>query len=139
MRGFVLAELIIVMALIGVFTSISLIGFSSLEEYFLSRSAKNEVMTILDRTRNAAISMKENDGWSFRFEGNEAMVFKGNDYSLRDSSFDELYELPKNTSGTTTGDIYFEPMTGYSSFASVTLDTGTSTIEISVSDNGIIK
>ena len=127
------------MSLVGVFTALSITGYVSFEKFFMSRSAESEVRTILDRARTLAIGMYENDGWSFRIENNGAMIFKGDDFSTRDDSFDEIYELKRKTTATTTSDIYFEPITGNSLAATTTITSGSTTIDIFVSDNGIIR
>lgn len=139
MKGFVLAEIIIVISIIAIFTTLTITGFSTFEKYFLSRSAEVEVRTILDRTRNLAIYMYENDGWSFRFQNGEALIFKGNDFDNRDTNFDEFYEISKKVLATTTSDIYFQPLTGHSSSSTVSISTGTSTKNIIVSDYGTIR
>jgi len=139
MKGFFLVELIVVIALISIFTTLSVFGFVNLDYFFRSRSAESEIMTILDRTRNLALSMYQGDGWSFRIENNQAMIFKGSDFSNRNINFDEFYELPAKTFATTTSDIYFAPMTGFSSNATTTINSGTTTVDIIISGNGIVR
>lgn len=139
MKGFFIVELIIVMSLVAIFASLSLTGFLNLEQYFLKRSTKNEIITILDRTRNFAIGMRENDGWSFRIENGRALIYKGNDFNNREVNFDEFYDLPKKALVNTTSDIYFSPMTGYSNNATTTIEFNSTTESIFVSNNGFIK
>jgi Tfp pilus assembly protein PilE len=139
MKGFILTELIIVIGLITIFTGLTIFSYQNLESYFLTRSAKNEVLTVLDRARNLAISMYQSDGWSFRVEENKLLIYKGNNFDTRNQSYDEFYEVPKKVTATTSSDIYFAPITGFAVPATTTLYLASSTINILVNNNGNIK
>jgi hypothetical protein len=139
MKGFILTELIIVMGLVTIFTGLTLFSYQSLESYFLTRSAKNEVLTVLDRARNLSLAMYQMDGWTFRVQDNKLMIYKGNNFGSRNQTFDEYYDLPKKVTVTTSSDIYFAPITGFSNNSTTTINLASSTINILVSNNGNIK
>ncbi|MFM2393442.1 MAG: hypothetical protein RLZZ546_1424 [Bacteroidota bacterium] len=140
MKGFSIVEILVSLSIFSVFIAISFASYTQLEKFFYQRSAEEEIRTVLDRARNLAIGINNGNGWSFRIEGDKAMIFLGNNYSSRDVGHDEFYDLPAKTTATTTSDIYFNPMTGFiSSSATTTISVSGSSTSVTISKYGIIK
>ena len=116
-KGFTLIELLIVIAIIGIITSIVTLSFL---EQTKTRSIQGEalsVLAILDQARSLAMSSKENTDFGVNISTSTLTLFKGSSYNQNDSSNSnesvaggiELVNISLNGGGS---QIVFERLTG---------------------------
>lgn len=102
-----------------------------------------EVIRIMRRAQNMAMAGRADSDFGVYFFSGSYTLFKGDDYSSRDTSYDENFEAPSSvTISTDFGDeIYFNKITGNpSTTGAVTLtsDAGESD-DVVVNSEGLVE
>ncbi len=116
--GFTLLELIIVLALLGLFLTLTIpFGIDFYRENVLqeqtSRLANN-----LKLAQSHAQSQKDNSSWGIRFEPTDQgctncyVMFQGNSYSERNSAYDKVFNVTSGVTMEGVVEIVFEKGTG---------------------------
>jgi prepilin-type N-terminal cleavage/methylation domain-containing protein len=117
-KGFTLLELIIVLALLGLFLTLTIpFGMDFYRENVLqeqtSRLANN-----LKIAQSHAQSQKDNSSWGIKFEPTDQgctncyVMFQGNSYSERNSTYDKVFNITSGVTMEGVIEIVFEKVTG---------------------------
>jgi type IV pilus assembly protein PilA len=134
--AFSIIELLIVIAIIGILSTLSIPLYRSYQIRHDLNRAKSQVAQGLQRAKLNAQGGKNDDVWSFYVPG--GVLFQGSDYATRDPAKEELYPMPTTieSSGLTqvtydkrglpnvTGDIIIKPLNAGSNSvtAKITVD-----------------
>lgn len=105
-------EILLSVALIGILTGVSI-------PIYLSFQTKNDVdittNTLISALNQAKVRSQAGEGddqWGVKVDADQLTLFKGGNYSARDSSFDEVYIIKGNISFQDTPEIVFERRSG---------------------------
>src|SRR3989338_510991 len=120
MRGFTLVELLLSVAVIGILTA-GVLGFS----LFLLRSndmelALSATAQTLRRAQTLARSGQHDGAWGVKLQSETITIFHGNSYANRDSSLDEVTDLPSTIAVSGLTEVTYAAATGTPSSAGVT-------------------
>ncbi len=141
-KGFTLLEIIIVIALIALFSAlIAPVGMDFYRSENIERQA-NLLKKNLELARDQAISGKLDSAWSIKFEENKYTIFKGDDWGGRNETYDKEFNIPSSMEIELEGEIdeiTFEKITGGPSYSNnITLDYGETQRVIKISKEGLI-
>jgi type II secretory pathway pseudopilin PulG len=95
-KGFSLIEMLVIIGILVILISMSasaLLLFR--KESDLSNNAE-EIVSALRRAQNKSLASEAGGHYGVYFNSSQYILFKGEDYVSRDSSFDEINELPNN-------------------------------------------
>lgn len=124
-KGFTLIELLISITLISLLLAAA-VPFSI---NFLRRenlaSTKMDVISVLRRAQNKAMTGEGDTNWGVRFTAGEYILY---------GSYEEDYDYP-NTINISASDVVFQKLTGLTTPTVITLDTET----ISINSHGLIE
>lgn len=99
----------------------------------------DKVVRTLRKAQGYALAGKENSVWGVHYESGYLVLFKGNNYLGRDSSFDEEFTIPRAITITGLGDIYFNQLWGEpSGTPSITVFTPRDSETITINSGGLI-
>jgi prepilin-type N-terminal cleavage/methylation domain-containing protein len=139
-NGFTLIEILLVVVLISIITAFSVPVFSSLVG---STELNDSVDKLVHASRRAQLlseTMKEDLSWGIFVDTDKIVVFGGDDYATRNSSFDEAYFFAEqiNVSGDT--EFVFEKLTGFpDSSVSLTLENNFGSQIVDINEVGLIE
>jgi prepilin-type N-terminal cleavage/methylation domain-containing protein len=121
-HGFTLIEAILVVAMIGILTGISV----PLSQNFQNRNeldiAANATAQSLRRARVLSQSVAGDTSWGVKIQTGSVVMFKGASYATRDTTFDETFTIPSNLTISNLSEVVFTKFTG------LPQSTGTTTI-----------
>ncbi|MFH1671337.1 MAG: prepilin-type N-terminal cleavage/methylation domain-containing protein [Candidatus Portnoybacteria bacterium] len=100
MKGFTLAEILIVIGILVILAALAVPAFNVfLKESDLNRSSE-EIAGLLRLAQSRTISSEGGSQWGVYFtdspDPDQYILFKGMSYALRDVSFDEVYSFSEN-------------------------------------------
>ncbi|MFH1632230.1 MAG: prepilin-type N-terminal cleavage/methylation domain-containing protein [bacterium] len=126
-RGFTLVEVLVVVAILALIVFIATgLGANTLTKNQIGIET-DQMISLLRRAQARSVSGYQDDVWGVHLTSTDYTLFKSNDYATRDTSFDEVYNLPSSLSASGLTDVVFEIRTGE------TTDTGTITLTLSAS------
>ncbi|MFA5644654.1 MAG: type II secretion system protein [Patescibacteria group bacterium] len=95
-KAFTLMELILVVALIVITSAITApIYFSAKSGDDLDNSA-DVLASSIRRAQILSMAVEGDSSWGVKIENDNIIIFRGDDYSLRDSNWDESVKINKN-------------------------------------------
>lgn len=139
-KGVSLMETILVVALI-------ILILSTTAPVYFSYHTRNNLYIIstmvakyLRQAQAMSFAMIHDDAWSLRIENSRIVIYKGNDFTARDMSFDVVYDLPQNVDITGSNDIQYTKYYGeIDSVKNFTLtNSANQTIDFTVNTKGMI-
>ncbi len=113
-KGFTLAELLITIALMAIFTVITVpYGI----KFYRSRTIEEEsraLVNVLERAKSHAVSGKEDSSWGIRFihDENKYIFFKGDSYEDKNQEYNQNFILSPGIKTSGFIEIVFERHTG---------------------------
>ena len=111
-KNFTLVELIMVMGILALLTVISLplaINFYRTRQLDVH---ENGIVQVLRRAQLKAMSVEDDSSFGVYITPDRYVLFKGDSYSARDFTYDEIYELPSNLSVSGISEIVFSRLRG---------------------------
>lgn len=93
-RGFTLLEVLLSVAIITMLTGLSLPVFTSFNNRNDVDLATQSLVDALRRAQVYARGVKADDQWSVNVQAGAITVFKGVNFSARDTSYDEVTAIP---------------------------------------------
>lgn len=100
-RGIALIELIVVIGILAILVGISATAFLFLRKKTDLDSSTQEIINMLRIAREKTIASEQASQYGVYFDDtispHQYILFKGENFSLRDGSFDEVHKLPQNT------------------------------------------
>jgi len=122
--AFTLLEILLVVAIISI---VSGIGLSIYQSYQNKNSLIIAANTIKQTLRRAQVASQANDGnttWGVKIQTGNIILFKGTSYALRDTTYDETFEMPTTLAIGGIQEITFTIMYGLpSTFGTISLTT----------------
>lgn len=120
--GFSLVEVMIVIGIFALFIGFSDSVFTNFKTFNETKIATQSIVQAIRHAQSNASKIKENDKWGAYITSQNATIFKGNSYALRDNNFDQVIALPRGITIDSDTEIVFEKVTGE------TNDVGTITV-----------
>ncbi len=117
--GFTLLELLLVIGILAllIITSLPLvINFYKIRALGVH---ENGIVQTLRRAQLKAMSVEDDSSFGVYLTSEKYVLFKGNFYGIRDTAYDEIFDLPNNLSVIGPSEIVFSKLRGTPS------DTGT--------------
>lgn len=106
-KSFTLLEILLVIAAFAILLGVSFPLYSNLFQKNDLDTAVTITTEAIYRARLVSKLKKNEDGWSVYLTDDKVVVYKGDDYALRDIIFDEEYSLPGSVSVSGLNDINF--------------------------------
>ena len=94
--GFTLLEVLLSIIIIGILVGVSIPVYQSFQVKNSLDLAVNAIAQSLRRAQALAQAIDGDSSWGVKIQSGSIILFKGNDYSSRDSNFDEMFDLPTN-------------------------------------------
>lgn len=137
--GFTLLEALLSISIIGILTGISLPLYSAMQR---RGDLTTTTQASVDKLRLAQTYARDGyhgDAWSVRFDSAAVTLYKGHNYSSRDSSYDEVFAIPSAVSTPGGTDIHFQELTGFPTASStIEFSKGSQSDTITINDKGAI-
>ena len=140
-NGFSVIELILVMGILTLLLSISIppgITFYKTREFNVH---KNGIVQSLRRAQLKAMSIEGDSPFGiYVSSGQRYVLFKGDSYATRDSSYDEIFDLPNNFQVLGVSEFVFSKLSGTpSNIGTTTLIADTFSEDIHINELGRIN
>jgi len=121
-RGFALMEVLLVIAILGMISGISIPMYRDYQIRSDLDSSTEQVTQGLSRARLLAQSGQQDSAWGFYVPA--GVLFKGDSYETRDANYDEVYPMPSTITTTGPTEITYSKLAGVPSMTgSITLTT----------------
>ncbi len=143
-RGVTIAEIVIIIAIIGLLTTVIALPFSTFRQRQALQNSTNAVVAALNEARTRTLAAVGNTYYSVRIESAQVIVFVGSTYSSSTSTNEQIaIETPVTVSWSLQGggsSITFDRLTGTTSqYGTLTLSLPNgSTKTVTVSSLGTI-
>ncbi len=136
-RAFTLVEGLIVIAILGILTGVTLPMYKEYSERADLELAADQVTQGLSRAKLLSELNEQDSPWGFSID--EGVLFKGGDYGTRDAAFDESYPIEDDISTSGLSEVSFAQLTGKpSATGSLTLGLGGSSIVLVLGNDGSV-
>ncbi|QQS58770.1 type II secretion system protein [Candidatus Peregrinibacteria bacterium] len=137
--GFTLLEILLVVALFTALAGVSLpVSLAFLQKSSLDVTAQNTVQT-LRRARTLAQSSAHDMSWGVYAEGGQIILFGGDSYATRNTSFDETLPIPELISVSGQQETVFEKFSGKPKNAgTLSFQALNDTLPITIGANGLL-
>lgn len=118
-KGITIIEILIVIAIIGIISSVVLLSLSSFRNEQALKNTTIDIVSILNKARQKTLSSVNSNNYSVHFESDRAVLFTGETYSAVDSTnevipFSQAVSIPisggLNIGG--SSNVTFERLTG---------------------------
>lgn len=140
-NGFTLIEILLSLALLGIIGGMSVPLYQS----FQNQNQLNVAATTMTQTlRRAQALSRANDGdskWGVYVETGAITLFQGDDFSSRNTVFDEQFDIPESLSVSGGQEFVFAKVTGLPDMAGSVTIVGPADSErsVSVNDQGMVS
>lgn len=128
LRGFVLLELLLSIALITVIAGVSVPAYHLLQVKNDLDIATNTVVQSLSRAQILSQAVDRDTSWGVKMQSGSITLFKGTSFASRDANFDEQFDVPSTISFSQTTEFVLSKFTGFPTA------TGTATLTSSNGD-----
>lgn len=138
-KGFTLLEMLLSVAVIATLAGLSL-------PVFRTMLTKNDLdiaaVTTAQTLRRAQVLSQAVDGdtsWGVKVQSGSIVVFKGASYATRDTTFDEIFDVPTTISISGATEIVFAKFTGFTqTTGTIFLSTEGDSRSISINEKGTL-
>lgn len=140
-RGFTLLEVLLSIAAITIIAGISIPIYQSFQ---VRNDLDIAASSIVQNLRRAAVLSQAVDGdtsWGLYVTSGSLTLFKGTSYTVRDSTFDEVFDIPLTITPSGTSEIVFEKFSGLpQTTGTITLTSNTNeTRTITINAKGMVN
>lgn len=138
-KGFTLLELLLSIALISLLAALSVPVYQSFHTQRTADMEHQQGILLMRRAQSLARASWYDDDWGIKVQTESITLFKGNDFTTRTTSFDEVFPFA-NLSAESTPEIYFESVSGTPS-STLSVDFTTTNdyqFNISINEEGVI-
>ena len=138
--GFSLLELLIVIGIFTILFSISTSVFNSFKIRSDLQVVTNSIVEALRSAQSGAQSGKSDSKWGVKVLSNQVVLFQGNTYATRNSSFDQSFSFPGGISASGLSEVIFEKISGITSnIGDINISNNDSQRVLSVNSKGSIN
>lgn len=138
--GFSLAEVLLVVAMVGFLTGIGAPVYQTLQVSNELDVATNTLVQDLYRAQSASRNVSQDNSWGVAINGQTITLFRGASYASRNSAFDDNYTLPSSIAMTGSTAIVYDKLTGWpQATGSFNLTGGGKTRTVSVNARGMVE
>lgn len=120
--GFTLVEMLLSVSIIGTLAMLSLPVYNSYIAHNDLDMTGQQVASVLRRAQVYARAMEQDSAWSVRVDTSSIILFRGTDFSTRNTAFDETVSIPDTVVASGLSEVQF------SKFAALPNTTGSITI-----------
>lgn len=140
MRGFSVAEIIVVLAILG---SIMALSFTPLRQVATVRTAADAARTYgyaLTDARQRASAMQNDTAWGVRLASTSVTVFSGASYAARTASRDRSFSIPSGLTVSGPTEVVFAKLSGApNATGTTTIGNGVATSTVVIGNGGAIQ
>ena len=139
--GFTLLEVLLVVSMVGLITAFSVvINYSFYVNNDIDVATLNTVQSIR-RAQSLSFGVSHDSSWGIRTSGDQVVLFKGDNYAIRDTDFDEIFYLSNNVVINGLSEVIFEKFSGSpQSIGSITLTAPNNLSRIiTVNEQGLVS
>lgn len=134
--GFTLLEMMLSVAVIGILAAI---GFPVYQTFQIKNDLSLSVINSVHSFRRAQTLAEAVDGdstWGVKVQTGSIVLFKGASYAARDSTYDEIFDLPGTITPSGTTEVVFAKMTGVPGTTGTLTLTSSSGLTNNITING---
>jgi len=136
-QGFTLLEALLSIAAIGIITGISIPVYQSFQARNDLDIATVEIAQSLRRAQTLSQAVDGDTSWGVYTQSGSITLFKGAGFSLRDSSYDETFNLPSGITPSSASGNFWEVV--FSKFTGLPQATGAATLTSNTNEMRSIK
>lgn len=150
-KGFSIAEVVIIIAIVAILTALAVNRFSSIRQRQSVETAVADIISTLNKASSKTLASYNSTNYGVHFEANAIVVFSGTTYSgnLNDPSNDpytsivspaSITNVTLNGSSGVSGDFYFNRLTGVpSKTGTITVTAGSFSRIITIGATGQVS
>jgi len=139
LKAYTLIELLLSVGLISALLALSLPVFNSFQFRSELDSAELTTISALRSAQTFAQAVNGDSVWGVSLQSNTVIVFKGNSFAGRDTSFDNIYTFPANISSSGLSEVTYSKFLGLpSTTGNITLSHGTNSTQIAINEKGLL-
>ena len=140
LKGFTLPEVLLIIALFAVLVGISAPIYGNFQSDNNLSTSRALLASEIRQTQQYATSGRLDDNWSIYFSGNSMTIFKGDVYASRDTTHDEITQLPSGIQFSSNTQFTFERVSAnIISGNSVSISDGTKNETITLNSYGALE
>lgn len=141
LSGFTLPEMLLSVAILGMLVMMTVPVFQSVQVQDDLSLAIAQTGQSWRRAQTLSIASQGDSSWGVYVQTGSITVFKGTSYVLRDSDFDEVFDLSATISFSGPDEVVFAQLTGEPSSAGTLTFTGVNNQEFSVliNEKGMVE
>lgn len=138
--GFSLAEVVVVLAIVGIIFGVSATVYKNLYRQNDLEVASGALVKSLRYASANAEQGVRNSRWGIKIADGQIVIFSGNDYVSRNAGYDIAFRYPSNLAASGTTEFIFEKVTGMPLIIGTTTitDQSSSTKQIYINAKGTI-
>jgi len=138
--GFTLTEILLAVAIIAIIGAASAPYLSRFLAGGYLTTTTDKVVRTLRKAQTYSLNGKQDSVWGVHYEPKLLVLFKGDSYTTRDSSFDEKFNIPQMVGIVGLADVYFQKLRGKpSETLSITISALDDQRMITVNSEGMIN
>lgn len=144
-KGFTVVEILFVIATLSIIFSVIVPQFSKSREMQVLKNGVADILSSIDKARGQTLSSLNSSSYGVHFESDKIIIFKGQDFSTRDTAKDETVNITTPaviSSGTLAlpADIFFNRLSGTpSDSGTIIISTSSYSKTITISAIGVVS
>lgn len=139
-KGFTLLELLLSVAIISLLTALSLPVYRTLVKKNDLDIAAGTVVSSLRRAQILSQAVDGDTTWGVKIQSGSIVVFKGTNYTARDPSYDEIFDLATSITPSGTTEYVFSKLIGLPQITgTATLTTENDARTITINTKGMVN
>ena|SRR3990167_9711247 len=139
-RGLILLEVLLSLAVIAILAGLSYPFATTMLKKNDLDTATNIIAQTLRRAQILSQAVDGDISWGVKVQSGSINLFKGTGYTLRDSNFDETFEVPSTISFSGVSEVVFNKFSGDPQITgTINLSGGSDTSSVSINDKGTIS
>ena len=147
-KGITALEMLFVVSILGILFAIVLPQFSKMKENQVMKNATGEIISALHNAQSQSLASVDSVEYGVHFQSDKVIIFKGKIFSAEaeDNKIVNIIlpasisDVTLNGASSTTGDIYFERLSGVpDKIGTITVSTSSMSKIITISATGAVS